>query len=152
MNKRRITRMLLPNLAAAALLAGLAAPAVAAPPAGQKKPPASATKPAARTPSEGQAREDFYIVVSVNQPAKNLVLKLPTEVTMSIDVNDKTVYLDENGRPITFADLHAGDTVYVVHRRMAGSPAAAGDEELAVRIRKGPMTPQELHRRYLTFS
>jgi hypothetical protein len=157
MNKRRTSRTFLPKLAAAALLAGLAAaPAragmpAAAQPTGKKKPAASATKPAAATPaarqrSERPSGEDFYIIVSVNQAEQSLVLKLPTEVTTAIKVNDQTVYLNENGQRIKFADLHAGDTVYLVHRHLADN------EEVAVRIRKGPMTVQELHRRYLTFS
>jgi hypothetical protein len=147
MNKRPNYRTFLAKLAAAALLAGLAAaPAIAAQPASQKKPPASATKPAARQPSERQAREDFYIIISVNQAEKSLVLKLPTEVTTSMKVSDQTAYVNENGQSITFADLHAGDTVYVVHRRVTDN------EEVAVRIRKGPMTVQELHRRYVPFS
>jgi hypothetical protein len=107
-------------------------------------PAASSAAKAPHAPAEANAAEDFYIIISLNQAQNSLVLKLPTEVTTVMAVNNQTVYLDETGKRITFDDLHAGDTVYVTHRH-------AGGEDLAVRIRKGPMTLAELHRRYVRF-
>ena len=59
-----------------------------------------------------------------------------------LQVNDKTRYTDKNGKAMQFADLRAGDTVYI---RSAATRAG----KLAVSVRKGPMTVEELHRRYL---
>jgi len=85
---------------------------------------------------------DFFIVSSVDVSKGQLLLKLPTEVTEVMRVNNDTRYLDEEGRPIKLTDLRAGDTVYI--NQQAGSGGA-----LAVEIRKGPMTIAELRRRYL---
>jgi hypothetical protein len=85
----------------------------------------------------------FFIVSSVDVDKKQIVLKLPTEVTELMLATERTVYLDERGRPMRFQDLRAGDTVYVV------SKTADDGTHLAQRIRRGPMTVDELHRRYL---
>ena len=89
--------------------------------------------------------EDFFITSSVDLPKHKLVLKLPTEVTMLMTVTDTTAYLDEKGKPIRFSDLRAGDTVFIRHEKDRDG------QEIASRIRKGPMTVEELHRRYLKF-
>ncbi len=89
------------------------------------------------------ADEEFFIISSVNSSKQQLVLKRPTEVTLLVRVNEKTVYLDQQGRPLQLKDLRAGDTVYVVPRSSAEGPS------LVTRIRKGLMTPEELRRRYL---
>jgi len=86
--------------------------------------------------------EEFFIISSVDITKKQLLVKQPTEITQLLQVNDKTRYTDKNGKAMQFADLRAGDTVYV---RSAGRSAA----RVAVSIRKGPMTVEELHRRYL---
>jgi hypothetical protein len=91
------------------------------------------------------ANEEFFIVSSVDAPKHQLVLKRPTEVTVLMHVDDKTVYLDESGKPLRVTDLRAGDTVYV------NAAAGSDGELLAQRIRKGPMTVQELHKRYLNY-
>lgn len=87
----------------------------------------------------------FFIISSVDVKKRQIVLKLPTEVTELVLVTDKTAYLDEEGKPLQFGDLRAGDTVYVT--------IAAGSDRsrIATQIRKGPMTVDELHRRYLQF-
>jgi hypothetical protein len=85
---------------------------------------------------------DFFIISSVDLAKQQLLLKFPTEVTEVMRVNDDTRYLDESGKPIKLADLRAGDTVYVASVRGA-------EGLVAVRIRKGPMTLEELHRRYV---
>ncbi len=87
--------------------------------------------------------EDFFIVSSVDAKKNQLVLKHPTEVTELMVVTEKTVYLSEQGKPLKFGDFRAGDTVYVI------SSPSAGGARLATRIRKGAMTLEELHRRYL---
>jgi hypothetical protein len=86
--------------------------------------------------------EEFFIVSSVDIAKRQLLLKQPTEITELLQVNDKTRYTDKNGKAIQFADLRAGDTVYI---RSTGTTAA----KVAVSIRKGPMTLEELHRHYL---
>ncbi len=88
---------------------------------------------------------DFFIISSVNRRSKELFLKAPTEVTELMLVNDRTVFLNDQGKRIQFQDLRAGDTVYVISRR--GSPGLP----VAVRIQKGPMTLSVLHNRYLEF-
>ncbi len=100
--------------------------------------PADRKKPAA-------SNDEFFIVSSVDLLKHQLVLKRPTEVTVLMHVNDKTAYLDANGKPLRLTDLRAGDTVYV------NATAGSDGELLAQRIRKGPMTVQELHKRYLSY-
>jgi hypothetical protein len=90
----------------------------------------------------GNSAEQFFIISSVDSAKKQLLLKQPTEITELLQVNDKTRYTDKNGKPIQFADLRAGDTVYI-----KTATIAAG--KVAVSIRKGPMTLNELHRHYL---
>lgn len=86
--------------------------------------------------------ENFFIISSVDIAKKQLLLKEPTEITELLQVNDKTRYTDKTGKAIQFADLRAGDTVYI---RTTSTPAG----KVAVSIRKGPMTLQELQQRYL---
>ena len=91
------------------------------------------------------SNDEFFIISSVDTPKHQLVLKRPTEVTVVMHVDDKTAYLDANGKPLRMADLRAGDTVYV------NATVRSDGELLAQRIRKGPMTVQELHKRYLNY-
>jgi hypothetical protein len=86
--------------------------------------------------------EEFFIVSSVDIAKGQLLVKQPTEITELLQVNDKTRYTDKNGKAMQFVDLRAGDTVYI-----RSTPAGAG--KVAVSIRKGPMSVEELHRRYL---
>lgn len=86
--------------------------------------------------------EEFFIVSSVDITKKQLLLKEPTEITQLIQVNDKTRCTDKAGKAIQFADLRAGDTVYI-----RSTTTSAG--RLAVSIRRGPMTLEELRRHYL---
>jgi hypothetical protein len=86
--------------------------------------------------------EEFFIVSSVDITKRQLLLKEPTEITQLIQVNDKTRCTDKNGKAIQFADLRAGDTIYI-----RSNTTSAG--RVAVSIRKGPMTLQELRRHYL---
>lgn len=102
--------------------------------------PGRAEKQSTSSPASA---EDFFLVTSVDPRKKQLVLKRPTEVTELVRVTEKTTYLDEQGKAIAFKDLRAGDTIYVV------SSHGAEGVRLASRIRKGPMTLDELRRRYL---
>ena len=86
--------------------------------------------------------ERFFIISSVDITKKQLLLKEPTEITEVLQVNDKTRYTDRNGKAMQFADLRAGDTVFI-----RSSASSAG--KVATSIRKGPMTLEELHQRYL---
>jgi hypothetical protein len=95
--------------------------------------------------SAPRADEQFFIISSVDLQKNQIVLKRPTEVTELLLVTDKTVFLDENGKKIGFQNVHAGNTVWVMARR-DGQGA-----EVAMQVRKGPMTVEELHRRYLPF-
>lgn len=91
------------------------------------------------------AGEDFYIVSSVDADKGTIVLKQPTETTLTMRVTDKTRCAGLKGEAIRFTDLRAGDTVFI-----ASTPATAGPPT-ASSIRRGPMTVEELHRRYLRF-
>jgi hypothetical protein len=89
--------------------------------------------------------DEFFIVSSVDAGKSTLVLKRPTEVTLTMRVTEKTRCRDEGGRPIRFTDLRAGDTIFVASERdSSGQPVASA-------IRKGPMTVEELRRRSLRF-
>ncbi|HEV2387412.1 MAG TPA: hypothetical protein VGS20_09175 [Candidatus Acidoferrales bacterium] len=91
----------------------------------------------------GQATADeFFILNEMNVQKHQLVLKLPSEVTVLMTVNEKTAILDENGKHLGLKDLRAGDTIYVDYVKSAQG-------NIALKIRLGPMTVEELHRRYL---
>ncbi len=92
--------------------------------------------------TSAKSGERFFIISSVDITKKQLLLKEPTEITEVLQVNDKTRYTDKNGKAMQFADLRAGDTVFI-----RSSASSAG--KVATSIRKGPMTLEELHQRYL---
>jgi hypothetical protein len=98
-----------------------------------------------KAPAPRAADEDFFIISSVDLKQQQLVLKRPTEVTELVRVSDKTVIRDEDGKTIPLKSLRAGDTVYVAFA--TGSKGS----RVAARIRKAPMTVEELHRRYVPF-
>lgn len=100
---------------------------------------------AEQAPAPRAADEEFFIVSSVDLQKDQLVLKRPTEVTQLVKVSDKTVIRDEDGMAIQLKNLRAGDTVYVTFA------AGAAGSRVATRIRKAPMTVDELHRRYVPF-
>jgi hypothetical protein len=124
MNGRIRLRLLPGTLAGGLLMAslGAAAPAAAPPPAGN---------------------EDFFIVSSVDLGHGTMVLKRPTEVTLTMRVTPKTRCRDERGKTIELSSLRAGDTVFI-----AAAPDSSG-QLVATTIRQGVMTPQELKKRYL---
>ena len=106
---------------------------------------AAAAWPAGAATPAPPITEEFFIVSSVDSGKGLMVIKRPTEVTLTMGLTDKTRCRDEQGKPIRAIDLRAGDTVFIASDRSAsGQPVAAS-------IRRGPMTVPELHRRYLRF-
>jgi hypothetical protein len=95
-----------------------------------------------RAQTKAAGSEEFFVISSVDLRKNQIVLKRPTEVTELVLVTQNTVYSDEDGKALRFQDLRAGDTVYVT---LVERP----DGVTATRIRKGPMTVEELQRRYL---
>jgi hypothetical protein len=106
---------------------------------------AAVARAAEKAPAPPAAGEEFFIVSSVDLQKDQIVLKRPTEVTQLVQVGDKTVIRDEEGKTIPLKTLRAGDTVYVAFAAGAENP------RIAARIRKAPMTVEELHRRYVPF-
>ena len=94
---------------------------------------------------KGKTAGEFFIVSSVDVKQKQIVLKRPTEVTELIQISDRTVYLNEEGKKIPFENLRAGDTVWVLFSGKAQGVRTARQ------IMEGPMTIGELRRRYLKF-
>jgi hypothetical protein len=87
--------------------------------------------------------EDFFIVSSVDLGHGTMVLKRPTEVTLTMRVTPKTRCRDERGRSIELGSFRAGDTVFI-----AATPEPSG-QLVATTIRQGVMTLPELRKRYL---
>jgi hypothetical protein len=87
--------------------------------------------------------EEFFIVSAVDVSKSQLLLKRPTEVTLLMFTSERTQFLEENGKTLKLSDFRAGDTVWII------STAASEGKQLALRIRKGPMTIADLHRLYL---
>lgn len=106
---------------------------------------AAATGFLGASPASAAAPEDFFIVSSVDSGKGTMVLKRPTEVTLTMRVTDRTRCRDERGQTIRATDLRAGDTVFIASESNGTGPASA------LSIRLGAMTVPELHRRYLRF-
>jgi hypothetical protein len=101
-----------------------------------------AALPAAGAAAPGPGGDEFFIISSIDVAHGKIVLKRPTDVTVPMRVDGRTVYRDEQGKPLRLADLRAGDTAWITSAR-----DAAG--ELTARaVRLGPMTVEELQRRY----
>ena len=92
--------------------------------------------------SSAAVTDDFFIVSSIDVAQNRLVLKRPSEVTVLVRVTEETSYRSEQNRPLQLGDLRAGDTVFI--RLGTGT-----ESDLAKSVRRGPMTVEELHRRYL---
>jgi hypothetical protein len=86
--------------------------------------------------------EEFYIVSSIDAGHQRIILRRPTEVTVAMRVTAATSFRDEAGRAIKLSDLHAGATAWI-------RTEAHGAELTALAVRLGPMTLDELRRRYL---
>lgn len=89
------------------------------------------------------ADEDFFIVSSVDAGKSTMVLKRPTEVTLTMRFTDKTRCRNEQGKPIRPTDLRAGDTLFIASERDPSGQLVASS------IRQGVMTLPELRQRYL---
>jgi hypothetical protein len=87
--------------------------------------------------------ESFYIVASVDRTRSQVLLKLPTEVTIMMKVDAKTQFNDATGKAMKLPDLRSGDTVWVA--------STGGDQPTATRIEEGAMTVAELHQMYLDY-
>ena len=87
--------------------------------------------------------DEFFIVSSVDPAKGTIVLKRPTEVTLTMRLTEKTRFSGEDGKPMRASDLRAGDTVFIAFSR-DGSGAV-----VASTVRQGIMTVPELQRRYL---
>jgi len=92
------------------------------------------------------AGEQFFIVSSIDQTKSQVLLKRPTEVTLLMKIDDKTQFVDEQGKSMKLSDLRAGDTVWVIV-----NASTKTDSPVAARIRRGPMTVPDLHRLYLDY-
>jgi hypothetical protein len=102
----------------------------------------SAASAASSASSAAGDREEFFVLSSVDSARGRMVLKRPTEVTVLMQVTGQTAYRDEQGKTLRLSDLRTGDTLFITFRQIpAGAP-------IALRIRLGPMTLQEM-RRYL---
>jgi hypothetical protein len=95
--------------------------------------------------SEAPGAEEFFIISSADLAKNRLVLKHPTEVTELMLVTGKTSCFNDQGKTFACKNLRAGDTVFVVSSRDSAGARTA------VRIRMGPMTVEEIHRKYVTF-
>jgi hypothetical protein len=86
--------------------------------------------------------DEFFVISSVDKTHNALVLLRPTEITTTIGVNDKTKYVDENGKSIKVTDLRTGDTIFVTY-------STQNNSLVAQTLRKGMMTTAEMRKRYL---
>jgi len=78
-------------------------------------------------------KDEFFIISSVDLPHNRLVLKRPTETTVLATVAPQ----------IRINDLRSGDTIYAVTKTQPDGTL------MIVSMRRGGMTLEELHRRYL---
>ncbi len=86
--------------------------------------------------------DEFFVISSIDKAHSALVLLRPTQITATIGVNDKTKYVDENGKSIKMTDLRTGDTIFVTYSTQNNALAATN-------VRKGMMTTAEMRKRYL---
>ena len=86
--------------------------------------------------------DEFFVISSVDKTHNALILLRPTEITTTVGVNDKTKFVDENGKPIKVTDLRTGDTIFVTY-------TTQNNALVATSLRKGMMTTAEMRKRYL---
>jgi hypothetical protein len=85
----------------------------------------------------GAAKEEFFIVSSLNMQKHEILLKMPNEVTMPMSVTAKTTVVGQDGKPMKVTDLRSGDTGYFTY-------VQNGTEAQALSIRLAGMTRQNL--------
>jgi len=86
--------------------------------------------------------DEFFIISSVDLSRNRVVLKRPTEVSVLATITPSTAIRGEHGEMLHANDLRSGDTVYAIVKPLP-------DGITLVSIRRGPMTREELRRRYL---
>ncbi|HUJ15574.1 MAG TPA: hypothetical protein VL284_17440 [Thermoanaerobaculia bacterium] len=86
-------------------------------------------------------KDQFFIISSIDAAKSQLVLKRPTETTALATLTPSTEIRGEHGEKLGVTDLRSGDTVYAVVKDENGVL-------VLVSVRRGPMTVEELHRRY----
>jgi hypothetical protein len=126
MNRQRLLQRILFAFASLAAAAALAVPAAWASPAGN---------------NSREIRDEFFIVSEVHPKTHHLVLELPSQITMVMQLTPKTVFTNEHGERLPLSKIRAGDTVFINYLK---SPKGAA----ALLIHEGPMTVQLLHKRY----
>jgi hypothetical protein len=89
----------------------------------------------------GAPADEFFIISSVDLSRNRIVLKRPTEVSVLATITAATTIRGEHGETLRPNDLRSGDTVYAVVRMQP-------EGILLVSMRRGPMTLEELRRRY----
>jgi hypothetical protein len=104
---------------------------------------AIAARPMPAQTADPNPSGDFFIISSVDLSKRQILLKLPTEVTELMRVDRDTQYIGEGGKAIGLGDLRAGDTAFITSKR-------SGEQTVAIGIRKGPMTVEILRQRYLS--
>jgi hypothetical protein len=118
-----------------------------APPAGGKRGNAAGApgKSAANTPAKatGPTTNEFFVISSIDKAHNALVLLRATQITATLDVDGKTQYADENGKPLKLTDFRTGDTIFVDYAKNSDGTLAA------LHVKKGMMTIAELRKRYL---
>jgi hypothetical protein len=90
--------------------------------------------------------EQFCMVSSLDMKKQQVVLMQPTQLTIIATVTPQTQFLGENGQKLALKDMRAGDTVWALVK------TEKGGQIVAVRIREGRMTVDELHKLYLNSS
>lgn len=86
--------------------------------------------------------DEFFIISSVDLSRNRVVLKRPTEVSVLATIAPSTTIRGEHGEALHPNELRSGDTIYAVVKTQP-------DGVVLVNVRRGPMTLEELRRRYL---
>jgi hypothetical protein len=97
-----------------------------------------------KSPSDSRG-EQFYIISSVDMQKHQMVLMLPTQLTVVANADDNSVFLGEQGQKLALKDLHAGQTVWATLRK-----DKSGQTSIA-RLREGAMSIAQLHKLYLDY-
>jgi hypothetical protein len=126
-----------------------------APPAGAQTPPAGNRrggnssagpgKPAAKMPAKatGPTTNEFFVISSIDKAHHALILLRATQITATLDVDDKTQFAAEDGKALKLTDFRTGDTIFVDYAKNSDGTLTA------VHVKKGMMTIAELRKRYL---
>jgi hypothetical protein len=97
---------------------------------------------ARNTDAAKETADEFFIVSEVNLRKHEVVMEEPSQITLTMNLTGKTVFQDDQGHALPINDLQAGETVYATYELDSKGAVTA------LTIREGPMTVEELHRRY----